>query len=99
MATTTSKDEVLLPRTTRSTLAQLHSGNNTHLITYQARIHNDPNKIVSHKCPNCPEYHTTNHLFNCQQNPTSLTVKELLSNPIDTASFLGLTVPNDDNLG
>ncbi|MCP3663057.1 MAG: hypothetical protein GY696_11270 [Gammaproteobacteria bacterium] len=57
-----SKNEVLLPRTTRSTLAQLHSGYNTHLNTYQGRIYNDPNKIVSDKCPNCPEYHTTNHL-------------------------------------
>ena len=91
-----SKDENSLPRTTRSTLAQLRSGYSSYLNTFLARINKDPNKFVPDTCPKCPELHTTEHLFNCSQNPTSLTVKNLWSTPIETARFLGLPVRDDE---
>ena len=94
-----SHTEKRLPRTTRSTLAQLRSGYSKYLNSFKARINNDPAIHVPDNCPNCQELHTTNHLFNCTQNPTSLNVKNLWSKPVETARFLDLPVSNDDYPG
>ena len=83
--------ERVLPRTTRSTLAQLRSGYSSFLNSYRARIDNS----IDDTCPNCPATHTTNHLFNCPENPTTLTVRDLWTNPLEAARFLNLA-SNDD---
>ena len=85
------KSERKLPRTTRSTLAQLRSGYSTYLNSYKARI--DPS--LSDKCPNCDECHTTDHLFNCQNNITTLNVRSLWKKPIDAARFLKLATDDE----
>ncbi len=85
------KSECILPRTTRSTLAQLRSGYSTHLKSYKARI--DP--TASDKCPNCDSSHTTDHLFNCQNNPTNLNVRSLWKKPLDAARFLNLATDDE----
>ncbi len=85
------KSERNLPRTTRSTLAQLRSGYSVYLNSYKARI--DPN--ASDKCPNCDDCHTTDHLFNCQNNPTNLNVRSLWNKPLDAARFLNLATDDE----
>ena len=80
-----------LPRQTRTTLAQLHSGYSNYRNSYKSRI--DPE--IQDKCPYCEESHTTTHLFNCTNHPTTLTVTDLWNSPIDAARFLDL--PLDDN--
>ena len=89
-----NKADLSLPRTTRSTLAQLRSGYSTYLNSYKARI--DKTGPMVDKCPNCDSSHTTSHLFNCQRNPTNLTVKDLCKNPVKTAGFLNLATDVDD---
>ena len=89
-----NRTELSLPRTTRSTLAQLRSGYSTYLNSYKARI--DKTGPMVDKCPNCDSSHTTSHLFNCQRNPTNLTVKDLWKNPVKTARFLNLATDVDD---
>ena len=85
------KSECKLPRSTRSTLAQLRSGYSVYLNSYKARI--DPN--ASDKCPNCDNCHTTDHLFNCQNNPTNLSVRSLWNKPLDAARFLNLATDDE----
>jgi hypothetical protein len=89
-----SSSEKTLPRSTRTTLAQLRSGYSTHLNSYKSRI--DPN--IEDKCPHCQESHTSEHLFNCQNNPTNLEVRDLWKKPVRAARFLGLA-RNDDAPG
>jgi hypothetical protein len=85
-------EEKLLPRETRSVLAQLRSGYSSFLHEYKHRI----NKEIPNKCPNCRGTpHNTKHLFNCKKFPTTLTVKDLWNNPIKTAKFLNL--PDNEN--
>ena len=87
-----SKTEKELPRITRSTLSQLRSGFSKHLNSYKARL--DPS--LSDKCDKCNvSIHTTEHIFECPQNPTQLTVHDLWKKPKQAARFLGL--PIDDN--
>ncbi len=88
------KSECKLPRVTRSTLAQLRSGYSMYLNSYKSSI--DPN--TSDKCPNCDSSHTTEHLFNCQNNPADLNVRSLWHKPFDAAKFLNLAVATDDEL-
>ena len=89
------KEEKNLPRQARTALSQLRSGYSKMLNSYLARI--DPTK--SDICPNCNlAAHTTNHLFNCTQKPTNLTVKDLWSKPKEAAKFLGLVADDDDGI-
>ena len=88
-----NKTEKALPRTTRSTLAQLRSGYSVYLNSFKARI--DKTGTVVDKCPNCDSSHTTEHLFNCPNNPTSLTVRDLWKNPPAAARFLNLAADDD----
>ena len=90
-----NKSEINLPRTTRSTLSQLRSGYSIYLNSYKARI--DKTDTVIDKCPNCDCSHTTNHLFNCPNNPTNLTVRDLWKNPPAAARFLNLVTDDDDH--
>jgi len=80
--------ESLLPRSVRTTLAQLHSCHSRLLNRYKARITSDIPDV-------CPEYgvtpHSIEHLFNCQSHLMQLTVQEnLLDNPAVVADFLNL---------
>ena len=91
-----SKDEVKLPRKTRSTLSQLRSSYSPFLQSYMYRI----NKAESDRCPKClVNEHTTDHLFNCPANPTTLTARDLWANPIQAAEHLDLpTTELEDNM-
>ena len=63
------KSELELPKRTTSVLSQLRSSYSSHLQSFLYSIgkSQDPN------CPDChTDLHTTNHLFNCPANPTSL---------------------------
>ncbi len=83
--------EKKLPRQTRATLAQLRSGYSIYLNSYKARIDN----TIQDKCPDCDQPHTTTHLFNCVNNPTTLNVNDLWLKPIEAARFLNL--PSGEN--
>ncbi|MCP4055272.1 MAG: reverse transcriptase family protein [Mesoflavibacter sp.] len=92
-----SETEKTLPRTTRTTLAQLRSGYSNYLNSYKARISQNQPDPVSDLCPLCnAESHTTTHLFSCPNNPTTLTVRDLWSKPLEAARFLNLARNDDD---
>ena len=70
---------------------QIHS---SILNSYLSRIRKD----VTDECLDCQIHpHTTNHLFNCHENPTSLTVRDLWNNPTHVARFLRLEGGEDEN--
>ncbi len=88
--------EKQLPRCTRATLAQLRSGYSNYLYSYKARI----NPTVQDNCPLCLDpSHTTNHLFNCPNNRTNLTVYDLWNRPMEAARFLNLATCDNTNEG
>ena len=73
----------------RFELARLRSGFSRRLKSYLCRIYNKD--MVQDKCPLCQESpHDTNHLFNCKENPTTLTVITLWTRPKEEATFLKL---------
>jgi len=79
--------ENLLPRSVRTTLAQLRSGHCRLLNSYKARITSG----ISDVCPECGVApHSVEHLFNCQSYPTQLTVQDLWDDPAAVADFLNL---------
>ena len=79
--------ENLLPRSVRTTLAQLHSGHCRLLNSYKARIASG----ISDVCPQCGVApHSVEHLFNCPSNPTQLTTQDLWDDPAAVADFLNL---------
>ena len=82
-----SADEEKLPRKTRRILAQLRSGYSPHLRAYLKRTGVEDSDL-------CPDYkkekHTTNHLFECEANPTNLCVLPLWESPTEAANFLRL---------
>ena len=83
------RSERELPRKTRTTLAQLRSGYSSHLKSYLFRI--NARDTDSDSCPDCGQSpHTTQHLFDCPTNPTTLTTRSLWDNPFDAAVHLGL---------
>jgi len=82
-----SPPENLLPRSVRTTLAQLRSGHCRLLNSYKARITSG----ISDVCPECGVApHSVEHLFNCQSNPTQLTGQDLWDDPAAVADFLNL---------
>ncbi len=92
-----SDSEKVLPRATRSTLAQLRSGYSNYLNSYKARLSQNQAVPVTDLCPLCnEESHTTKHLFSCPSNPTALTVRDLWSKPLEVARFLNLVKTDDD---
>jgi len=79
--------ENLLPRLVRTTLAQLRSGHCRLLNSYKACITSG----ISDVCPECGVApHSVEHLFNCQSNPTQLTVHDLWDDRSAVADFLNL---------
>ena len=86
-----SPDERRLPRSTRTTLAQLRSGYCPLLTSYMSRL--DPS--VKNECPLCESQpHDTAHFFSCPQRPTTLEATSLWENPIEAAQFLNLIPDN-----
>jgi len=73
----------LLPRSVCTTLAQLHFGHCWLLNSYKARITSGISDV-------CPECGVAEHLFNCQSNPTQLTLRDLWDDPAAVADFLNL---------
>ena len=73
-----SANENNFDRKTRFTLTQLISGHSTHFNSYHHRLkYNLPDVCRSyHEGP-----HTTDHLFNCRENPTARTIESLWENP------------------
>ena len=70
-----SKTEASLNRKTRVTLAQLRSGYSPYLNSYLNRI--NPTTYPTDSCPDCEQSpHTTDHLFTCPANTTTLSTKE-----------------------
>jgi len=79
--------ENLLPRSVRTTFAQLRSGHCRLLNSYKARITSG----ISDVCPDCRVApHSVEHLFNCQSNLTQLTTQDLWDDPATVADFLNL---------
>ena len=77
-----SPDERRLPRSTRTTLAQLRSGYCPLLTSYMSQL--DP--IVKNECSLCESQpHDKAHLFRCPQRPTTLEATSLWENPIEAA--------------
>ncbi|KAF2359679.1 hypothetical protein FHG87_009559 [Trinorchestia longiramus] len=85
-----SEQERSLPRSTRTLLSQLRSGQSRALNSYQARI-----GAAQHPtCSACGAVdHTTGHRFSCLNTPTHLTSLNLWLNPVSTATFL-FSVPS-----
>jgi len=82
-----SPPESLLPRSVRTTLAQLRSGHCRLLNSYKACVTSG----ISDVCPECAVApHCIEHLFHCQSHPTQLTVQDLWDNPAAVADFLNL---------
>ena len=74
-----------LPRPFRSTLSQLRSSYCASLKGYQHRIGISP----SPTCPDCGNFdQDVAHLFECDENHTTLTVVDLWLNPKRVARFL-----------
>ena len=80
-----SYSETELPRPYRSTLAQLRSGHCSRLNTYRSRV----GLSDTDQCPECSlATHSTQHLFDCESSPTSLSVEDLWTDPVAVARHL-----------
>ena len=85
-----------LPRATRATLSQLRSSYSNYLYSYKARI----NPTIQDICPHCNVHsHTTRHLFECPNNRTNLTTRDLWIKPTEAARFLNLATDDNDDHG
>ena len=74
--------EQTLPRKTKTTLAQLRTGNRRILCQYVFRI--DPTaRNHCNRCGHSP--HDTHHLVDCPSKPTTLTAESLWTAPAETA--------------
>ena len=79
--------EEKLDRNTRVRLSQLRSGYSPLLNSFNSRI----DRNIEDKCNNCQSHgHTTDHLFNCPNRPTNLTIHSLWEDPVSAADFLDL---------
>ena len=82
-----NKIEKTLNRNIRCQLAQLRSGHCKLLKSFCNKL--DPE--VPNECPDCQATpHSTEHLFNCPSNPTTLTPSSLWTAPDKAAQFLKL---------
>ena len=80
-----SPSESTLSRASRSTLAQLRTGDCHHLLNYQLMVGRSQTAL----CPECRfRRHTVDHLFACDARPTTLTTKDLWVNPVAAVDFL-----------
>ena len=82
-----NSEELELDRRQRRILAQLRGGKSPLLREYKHKI-----SSAETPSPNCPlcmtELHNTQHIFECSEMPTNLTVKDLWEKPVEVASFL-----------
>ena len=86
------KEELTLSRKTRATLSQLRSGYSKMLNNYNHRLDNN----IPDECPDCSlTPHNVEHLFNCQNKPTNLTIESLWHEPRRTSIFLNLELEQD----
>jgi hypothetical protein len=80
-------EEKTLPRKVRCSLSQFRSGFSRKVNSYMNRLDPDTPNI----CPSCNlNPHDVPHLFNCPQNPTNLTTRDLWKKPKEVARFLQL---------
>ena len=88
-----NSDELNLTRKERVELARLRSGYSRLVNSYLHKL----DEQVEDKCPSCATSpHDVNHLFECRDNPTDLTIDSLWSNPRAVSNFLNLKDENDD---
>ena len=88
-------EEANLPRSSRTCLSQLRSHQCVRLNSYKLKI----GKSDTDTCPLCHlTPHTTQHLFECTAAPTTLTVRDLWSNPKEVTDFLSSQPPFADLL-
>jgi hypothetical protein len=81
------QEERTLPRSARTSLAQLRSGYSPRLHSYQHRL--DPR--VPNSCPDCHvSPHDTPHLFHCTAKPINAVIQDLWAKPAHAARELGL---------
>ena len=89
-----SASENSLPRPFQTTMSQLRSTYCSDLKSYQLKIR----KITDDQCPSClTSSQSVLHLFSCPAYPTSLSPKDLWSNPVAVANFL-VTLPEFHHL-
>ena len=89
-----SPSETTLTRRQRSTLAQLRSGQCHLMNDYQVLT----GRTLSALCPECLfRRHSVTHLFNCDANPTSLSLHDMWNKPIEVINFL-MTLPSFSSL-
>ena len=80
------KKEETLPHSTRRKLSQLRTNKSKNLMTYLHKI--DPANHPAANCPLCNDpNHDSLHLFNCPDIPTTLTVWDLLTDPVGMAAL------------
>jgi len=80
--------ETLLPRVSRTTLAQLRSGYCSRLASYRHSVGWSDTDL----CPDCQAApQTSHHLFNCPEHPTDLSVGDLWTAPLHVVQFLSST--------
>ncbi len=80
-----NKNECKLTRKARSILAQLRSSYCQLLNSYQHRL----NPAIANSCPKCfGQPHDVLHLFDCPNNPTTLTIIDLWNSPLEMTEFL-----------
>ena len=83
------------PAPTRFTLAKLRSGYSKYLNSYMARI----NPHISEICPPCcSSSHTTRHLFECPQRPSSQTPLSLWTETVEAGSLHWIWGTNNSTL-
>ena len=80
-----SVEEDGLPRYFRTTLSQLRSGYCSRLLDYRHRVGFSTTDV----CPECGQApHTVRHLFECEAHPTTLSLEDLWTHPVEVASLI-----------
>ena len=81
--------EQILPRKTRTILAQLRTGHSRILGQYMNKI----DQTMRNHCHNCGHSsHDTHHLFNCPSKPTTQPVESLWTAPFESAKHLNMAI-------
>ena len=87
-------EEQSLSRKSRTELARLRAGYSRNLMSYMSSI----NEEVQDICPKCSASpHNTAHLFECRENPTHLTVKDLWTKPKEVSEFLKIDEDEEED--
>ena len=79
------KNELDLPRVSRTVLSQLRSGHCARLRDFQLKL----GKATDGDCPNCNlDRQDVAHIFDCPAKPTTLRIEDLWENPWGVADHL-----------